>query len=1325
MTELIVAKESKKWVPLHVHSEYSALDGAIRVPEYYKFTQRHGIDAAGVSDHYNMSAFVEMDKTFSDVKPIFGCELYAASFIPTQIRKRKFHLSSWALNKKGFINLQKLAARGYAADDESNAGPYAVPFSALEEFHEGIAFSSACLGGELPQLLANGLETSAREWLDKVLSVVGRENFYIELMDIGDYKPQLEMNDKLFALANSCGVKTIITTDSHYFKEDESWYGALVAAQKRQTLSEQEFNADSQEGEDEKVWDMNRMDLSLRTPEQMWERWKDKYPEALEETVRLSEKTERFSIRGDRYLLPHLSAGGSGFKDEARRGLEKRLAFLSVPSSEKEAYFSRLDYECDVIEGMGFVDYFLMVGDLVSYAKQSGIKVGPGRGSAAGSVLAWSMEITELDPLKFGLIFERFLNPQRISMPDIDIDFEDERRPEIIKYLKSKYGDGAVMPIANYTRSKWKTAIRDASRVVGSAPWQTEVLVKTLEGVVDSSLANISDDGDWDADENIDAKSLTRYLFKQDSTRQIAGMNKEVVSHILDLAGHFKGLLRNYGKHASGMVISPSRIDDFVPVGRVGSKSGGRQRGGTLCAQYDMDGIDYCKLVKIDVLGLSTLSMIKEMETVAKTFDHNGIKSPEMHDFVKFMNKHGTSDCESFADPELEAKGITADSIRKTFDSLARGETTGVFQLGGGGMRKLITDVAPRTVEDLSSCVALYRPGPLNSGIAASYIAAGDGRRWKRQTAETVKFPDSVRAKIEKLCAETRGLPIYQEHIMKIAQELAGYSLGEADNLRKAIGKKKLSVMETERGKFTEHCAAGGISPQDAEETFHTIEYFAGYGFNKSHSACYALLAFLTAWYRANRTPVFWAAVINDTIKKARQNLRGEYVISPLLREIGKSYPVLPPMLSDTDESVEDMRNTMAVESVAVKGEDFRFLRDNEHYWETESNWVIKLGISAAKRVGKNEEALRDILDMGIKRTDTLSVLMRKAISSEKIRGIAATGTLFLNGFFDSILSATLKSKQAYIHPVYLRLAILLLSDAANINSPAVCALNETASVLNGKSPNPHGGYNGYVFAIAKSRSVWGSYLKECCERIIKKTKYKRETSRWNDMRVQYWIDNEFELKVVGALVDSACKIEQRMREDQSFKAECLSAIYQIEKEDYGEGLTVPDWGLAGEITDWGFDLFADEAVAWRDLRWKNRSADFTSQTFERLSRSEEGILIAGQFEKAVWKGDGGYILLQGRYGSGGRSLFVQLEKWVPFLGIEAIKKVHERGGFVVLRVKYDSDKNSFTLLDDGKKADPSVNAGQTDCPSSIYVLPLLGNFMDTGLIKLKSGDKR
>lgn len=461
-----------------------------------------------------------------------------------------------------------------------------------------------------------------------------------------------------------------------------------------------------------------------------------------------------------------------------------------MPSSEKEAYFSRLDYECDVIEGMGFVDYFLMVGDLVSYAKQSGIKVGPGRGSAAGSVLAWSMEITELDPLKFGLIFERFLNPQRISMPDIDIDFEDERRPEIIKYLKSKYGDGAVMPIANYTRSKWKTAIRDASRVVGSAPWQTEVLVKTLEGVVDSSLANISDDGDWDADENIDAKSLTRYLFKQDSTRQIAGMNKEVVSHILDLAGHFKGLLRNYGKHASGMVISPSRIDDFVPVGRVGSKSGGRQRGGTLCAQYDMDGIDYCKLVKIDVLGLSTLSMIKEMETVAKTFDHNGIKSPEMHDFVKFMNKHGTSDCESFADPELEAKGITADSIRKTFDSLARGETTGVFQLGGGGMRKLITDVAPRTVEDLSSCVALYRPGPLNSGIAASYIAAGDGRRWKRQTAETVKFPDSVRAKIEKLCAETRGLPIYQEHIMKIAQELAGYSLGEADNLRKAIGKK-------------------------------------------------------------------------------------------------------------------------------------------------------------------------------------------------------------------------------------------------------------------------------------------------------------------------------------------------------------------------------------------------------------------------------------------------------------------------------------------------------------------------------------------------------
>lgn len=1316
MTEIIMEKKKRLWVPLHVHSEYSALDGAIRIPRYYEFALEQGFPAAAVTDHFNMSAWAEFDRTFQEVKPIFGCELYANSMlkggpaVPFTGRKR-YHLNSFALSKKGLINLQKLAARGYCADDESAAGPYAVSLSAMEEFHEDVAFSSACLSGELSVLLMNGLEDKARQFIDTMCGMLGKENFYIEILGI-DYADQDTANRILIDFARKHNIQMLLTTDSHYMPEDVSWYNALLAGQKRQTLTDEETaSAEGDIAERFSKWDITgQMDLSMRTPEAIWEKYGQLCPEGIEGTVRFAERAERFTLRGDKYMLPHMGSTAVGFRDKAVAGLERRLEHIGIPGSERIDYHDRLNMEMNIVESMGFIEYFCLVEDLVSSCRSRGIKVGPGRGSAAGSMLAWSLGITELDPLKFGLLFERFLNPERISMPDIDIDFEDDRRQEAIDYLKSKYGDSAVVAISNYSRCKWKNGIRDAARVLGAQPWQGDSLVKALEGLIDTSFT-ADENEDFEVEEEVTSDYLIRYI-TGGKNKNVAELGEERIRSILELAGHFNGILRNYGKHASGIVISPGRADDFVPLGRVK---------GSIATQFNMDDVDYCKLVKVDILGLSTLSMIKEIEEEAKKFSSSSLPTPVMSDFVTFINKCGALKPEDCADIKSEEAGITQESVKRTFDLFGHGNTTGVFQFAGSGMRNLLRKIRPSSLEDLSAAVALFRPGPLNSGITNDYIRAKN-RKAVGEENPGKSFPQSMREKIDRIASDTCGMIIYQEHIMKVAREIAGYTLGEADMLRKAIGKKKKELMETERAKFIDKCLSAGYESPDASQAFDTIEFFAGYGFNKSHSCCYASLAFMTAWYAANRSPLFWAALVNDTVKKQRKDSRGQMKIAPILREAGCNMKVFAPMLLGNfgDTSPELMRKTrciLDIDSNVMSGSGINRTENiTDDLWNSDKCWTLALGLSAAKGVGKRDSGVKKLLNLGLDINDTLKDFVIKGVLNDDPAAAAAGGALFLNGFFDRIFDNTLKAEKIYISPVFMRLAVINMADVENMQPDIKSAVMRACCRFSAKKTVS----DDLPFKITKSRSVFGSFLEYAVKRL--RAQMEKKKNPWTENDVRLWVEDYF-TPVISAIAREASMILERMKDDHQYRMNAMLSIYRIEKDDFGESLTVSDWGMASEMTGYTFTMYADEAQKFRqsciERKWavrrtgREEAEDEGRYVVIKQMSKEDGFWVLGQFAGAAWKDrDGkksGYISLEGRYGQRDMNLYITTGIKLPLINIDIIKKVQAAGGYIAVKVRYDFEKNSFDLVSEkGDTADPAVSCGIENLPSGIAVLPML-----------------
>jgi DNA polymerase-3 subunit alpha len=826
----------QQFVHLHVHSEYSLLDGAIRCGDLVESVVSMGMGAVALTDHgvmYGCEEFYEKCEA-RGVKPIMGCEVYVdpKGMDSRDGKGRNNHLVLWAEDIVGYKNLMKLVS---IANTDGFYYKPRVDHEVLAKHSKGLIASSACLAGEIPQLLMEGDFDGAVARAMLYRDIFGEGNFFIEVM-YNQLPEQALANRELIRLAKSCSLPLVATNDAHYLRrEDASWHDVLLCVQTNSTVETKDryrFGSD---------------DFYLRSPEEMWSLLGTEVPEALNNTLLIAERCDVKLTLGQ-YMLPEFPIPEGETLDSylertAQEGLRRRVGD-PVPKE----YEDRLSYELGVIKQMGFPGYFCIVADIITAAKSRGIPIGPGRGSAAGSLVAWSLGITELDPLKYNLLFERFLNPERISMPDIDTDVSDKRRDEVLAYIVEKYGIDRVSQIITFDRMKSKAAIRDVGRALAMSYPEVDRVAKLIPDGV---------------------KSLREALEKSAELKE-AHASDPKVRRLVDTASHIEGIARHCSQHAAGVVITPVPLVEMVPVKKIGENQ--------VVTQYSMEPLEHLGLVKMDFLGLRTLSVI---EGALKNIESNrGIK--------------------------LDLGAIPMDD-EATFRMLQRADTLGVFQLESSGMQDLLRRLRPDCFEDLIAVLALYRPGPLGSGMVDDYIERKHGRA-------PVTYPHPS---LEKALKETYGVILYQEQVMQCAAELAGYTLGEADLLRRAMGKKKADVMEKQRSKFVEGARQRGVDPKMAEEIFNSIEKFAEYGFNKSHSAAYALISYQTAYLKAHYGPEFLASYLSSIVG-ARMDVLGKYIRD--VRNLG--YQVLPP---DVNESQRDF--------VAVKD-------------------VIRLGLSAVAKVG-------------------------------------------------------------------------------------------------------------------------------------------------------------------------------------------------------------------------------------------------------------------------------------------------------------------------------------------------------------------------------------
>ncbi|MBQ7154635.1 MAG: DNA polymerase III subunit alpha [Synergistaceae bacterium] len=827
---------SKPFVHLHVHTEYSLLDGAIRTKALAAKVAEWESKAVAITDHGVMYGTIEFYEncTAQGVKPILGCETYVA---PAGIRsredKRSNHLILLAENETGWHNLMKL-------NSEANTkGFYYKPridHALLAEHAEGIIVSSACLAGEIPQLIlqekleeAEKLAVFYRDMMGEANG--GRTNFFLEVMP-NSLPEQKKVNAAILEISGRTNIPIIATGDAHYLNpEDYDWHKYLLRIN---------THADPQKDD---AFGFDRNEFYLMTPEEMYAHFESEIPEALTNTVEIA---ERCSVKlklhhEDGYLLPDIPLEANMTKDDelcrqAREGLKARFAARGTDIPED--YAKRLEYELGVITQMGFSAYFLIVSRIIQAAKDRHIPIGPGRGSAAGSVVAWSLRITELDPLRYNLLFERFLNPERISMPDIDTDVSDKGRDELLKFISDTYGSDHVAQIITFGRMKGRQSIKDVGRAKGVDYAQMDKTAKLVPAMAKSIDAALEETPDL------------KEAYDSDAT----------IHDVIDTARHIEGLARHTSQHAAGVVIAPCAITEVVPVKRLSTDKAEAQTD-QVVTQFTMEGVEKLGLVKMDFLGLSTLSIIDE---ALSNIEQNGKPKPDMNAVNDALN-----------DPAA-------------FKILQEADTMGVFQLESDGIRAMLRKLEIDCFEDLVAALAMYRPGPLENGMVDTYIDCKHGRAKPH-------YPHPL---LEDTLKETYGVILYQEQVMHCASVLAGYTMGEADTLRKAMGKKKIEVMQEQRAKFMAGAEKNGIAPDTAGSIFDNIEKFAGYGFNKSHSAAYAVVAYDTAYLKANYPAEFMAAYLTSQMK-AKKEVLGHYVLE--VRRSG--IQVLPPDINTSREN--------------------------------------------------------------------------------------------------------------------------------------------------------------------------------------------------------------------------------------------------------------------------------------------------------------------------------------------------------------------------------------------------------------------------------------
>ena len=826
------------FVPLHNHSDYSLLDGASQVPKIVERAKQLGMNSIALTDHGVMYGVLELVKTCKkyDIKPIIGNEMYIINGSiddPQPKKEKRYHLVVLAKNYVGYKNLVKLTTLSHL-NGMRGRGIFSRPCidkRLLQKYKEGLIISTACLGGEIPQAILKGridVAENTAKWYQEVFG----EDFYLEIQDHGSIEDRV-VNIEIIRIGKKYGIKIIATNDAHYISnKDVGAHDALLCVLTGKLISDQKrlryTGTEYIKGEEEML-NLFRDHIDM-----------DTIRDAINNTTEIANKVEIFELFGEyrmpKYPLLENKKAIDFLKEVSEDGLKKRL-FKNSFQEISDEYKKRLNTELKIIEDMGFPDYFLVVWDYIKFARDNSIPVGPGRGSAAGSLVAYSLQITNIDPVKHGLLFERFLNPARKSMPDIDTDFCIDRRNEVIEYVTDRYGEEKVAQIITFNKMTSKAVLKDVARVLDIPYGESDKLAKLIPVVRGKP---------YKLNEMIDKNTPTPEFLEKYT-------NDSKVKKWVDLAIRIEGTNKTYGVHAAGVVISSERLDKLVPLQR--------NNDGQIITQYSMDDIESLGLLKMDFLGLKNLTMLNKTVSLIESSTGTKINLDTL--------------------PENDTK---------TFNLIGRGDLEGIFQLESSGMKQVVKDFKPNSLEDISSILALYRPGPLDAGLIPKFIKRKNG-------SEKIDFPHPF---IESILTETYGIMVYQEQIMKIAQDLAGYSLGDADLLRRAMGKKKVSEMVKHRSIFIEGSINKGVDKKIANDLFDQMVLFAEYCFNKSHSTAYGAVTYQTAFLKAHFPVAYMAALLSvnsgstDKMQRYISNCysMGIEVISPSINLSGYDFTI-------------------------------------------------------------------------------------------------------------------------------------------------------------------------------------------------------------------------------------------------------------------------------------------------------------------------------------------------------------------------------------------------------------------------------------------------
>ncbi len=794
------SNRDRKFSHLHLHTSYSLLDGAIRIPDLMQHVKSLGMDSVAMTDHGNMFGGVEFYKEAvgAGVKPIIGCEFYVA---PNGRKEKKnierladgnnYHLILLAKDRVGYANIIRLASRSYSE------GFYRKPridYDLLAECSQGLVCLTACLGGEVQQKIIKERFSEANQLAGKLKEIFGKDRFYLEIQNHGLPEEEIAARGNL-EIARKNDIELCLTNDSHFLtKNDHLAQDILLRINQKKLITDPlpfSFNPE----------------FYVKSPDEMFNLFPE-LPEAFHNTNRIAEMIDLNFEFGNpllpRFTVPENETLDSYMHKLALTGLEKRYKEITPKIKE------RFDYEYETIKQMDFSGYFLIVQDFIHFAKKRGIPTGPGRGSAAGSIISYALGITDIDPLRYGLLFERFLNPDRREMPDIDVDFCTERREEVIQYVREKYGASRVGQIITYGTMAARACLKDVARVLdipfGEANSISRMFPDTLNISIDGALQS--------------SRELREYASKGD-----------VQKKLFQVARTLEGNVRHTGVHAAGVVIAPAPLEELLPMATVSSRSGSKER--VLVSQYDMQSLADVGLVKMDFLGLRNLSVIHETMELVKS-------------------RTGKAPCIDNKNPNDQS----------TYKLIQSARLTGIFQLESSpGMRELVMRMKPESFEDLIALIALFRPGPLQSGMADTYI-----NRKKGKEKLTYAHPSLI-----PVLGKTYGVILYQEQVMQIAQLIGGLSPSEADSLRKAMGKKIPEKMEEMRKKFVEGALSKGYHKKFSSELYEQMSQFASYGFNKSHSAAYACIVYQTAYLKANHPTEYMCALLNSGIDKTER----------------------------------------------------------------------------------------------------------------------------------------------------------------------------------------------------------------------------------------------------------------------------------------------------------------------------------------------------------------------------------------------------------------------------------------------------------------------